>query len=68
VSKKFISYATFERQAGISKSTRKRLQQRDPRFPKPVPVTPHIKRLVQDEADAYLDLLIAERDRELQAG
>jgi predicted DNA-binding transcriptional regulator AlpA len=66
--RKLISYAEFERQAGISKSTRKRLQKRDPRFPKPVPVTPYIKRLLQDESDAYLDELIAERDREHQAG
>lgn len=59
---KLISQAEFDRRAGISKSTRKRLRDRDPRFPRLVSVTPHIKRLVEAEAEDYLAELIAERD------
>jgi predicted DNA-binding transcriptional regulator AlpA len=60
---RLISQSEFDRRAGISRSTRKRLRQSDPRFPRLVSVTPRIKRVVEAEGEAYLVELIAERDR-----
>jgi predicted DNA-binding transcriptional regulator AlpA len=60
---RLISQHEFDRRAGISQSTRKRLRQSDPTFPRLVTLSKNIERLVEEERDAWIGARIAERDR-----
>jgi predicted DNA-binding transcriptional regulator AlpA len=60
---RLISQSEFDRRAGISRSTRKRLRRSDPTFPRLVIVSTNIKRVVEEEGEAWIASRIAERDR-----
>jgi predicted DNA-binding transcriptional regulator AlpA len=60
---RLISQSEFDRRAGISRSTRKRLRQADPTFPRLVTVSTNIKRVVEEEGEAWIASRVAERDR-----
>ena len=51
------------RLGGLSRSTLQRQQAQDPSFPRQVEISPGRVGFPEDEADAYVALLIARRDK-----
>ncbi len=63
---KFTSWKQRAEDRGTSVSTEKRCLANDPRYPRPVQISPGRMALVASECDAYDALLIAEARNEAQ--
>ena len=59
---KFITWKQRASDRQTSVSTERRLMNSDPRYPRPKQLSPGVKRLVDEECDAYDRLIIAEND------